>query len=78
MREIELINEGENLPENAMLVTMDVKALFTNTPQDEGAQCVGEALSEEPHGKIPPQFLVRLLEIIQEFNIFEFNGHLHV
>ena len=40
-----------------MLVTMDVKALFTNTPQDEGAQSVGEALSKEAHVEIPPQFL---------------------
>ena len=69
LREIEIINEGESLPENAMLVTMDVIGLFTNTPQDECAQSVDEALIEEPHGKIPQQFLSRLLEIIQEFNI---------
>ena len=42
----------------------------------EGAQATEEALKEEPHEKVPPYFLVRLLEIIQEFNIFEFNGEL--
>ena len=51
LREIQTINEGGKLSENAMLVTMDVTALFTNTPQDESAQSVGEALSEEAHVK---------------------------
>ena len=55
---------------------MDVKALFTNTPQHEGAETAEEALSEDTHNKVPSKFLVRLLEIIQENNIFEFNGEL--
>ena len=77
LREIDVINKGERLPENAMLVTMDVTALFTNTPQDQGAQAVEEALTEEAHGRVTPQFLVRLLNLIQEYNIFEFNGKLY-
>ena len=59
-----------------MLVTLDVIALFTNTPQEECAQATEEALSEEPHGKTPTNFLVRILKVIQELNIFEFNGEL--
>ena len=59
-----------------MLVSMDDIGLFTNTPQDKSAQSVGETLSEESHGETPPPFLVRPLEIIQEYNIFEFNGQL--
>ena len=39
LRNIETINEGELLPENAMLVTMDVSSLFTVMPQTEGADC---------------------------------------
>ena len=59
-----------------MLVTLDVQAWFTSTPQEECVQATEEALSEEPHGKTPTNFLVRILKVIQELNIFEFNGEL--
>ena len=76
LREIEAINKEGKLPENALLVTMDATALFINTPQEEGAQSILEGLNENPHRKVPPSFITRLLEILQEFNIFEFNGEL--
>lgn len=76
LREIETINQGNKLPENAMLVTMDVTALFTNTSQEEGAKAAEEALTEEAHIKVTPQFIVRNLGLIQEYNIFEFDGQL--
>ena len=56
---------------------MDVTGLFTNTPQEEGAQCTEDAMNNDAHVKTSPMFLVRLLEIIQEYNIFEFNGELY-
>ena len=34
------------LPKNTILVTMDVSALYTNIPQDEGVECVREVLDE--------------------------------
>ena len=62
--EIKKINEGTELPENVMLVTMDVTRLFANTPQDEGARCTEDAINNDAHVKTSPMFLVRLLEII--------------
>jgi methanogenic corrinoid protein MtbC1 len=44
IRHIEKLNESESLPDNAMLVTIDVKALFTNISHKEGTKCVKEAL----------------------------------
>ena len=71
---MELINQEGNLPHNALLVTMDATALFTNTPQKKLAETATESLIEDTQSEIPSLFLVRLLEIIQENNIFEFNG----
>ena len=42
LREIEKINEGEKLPQNAMIVTVDAIGLYTNIPQEEGVRCVEE------------------------------------
>ena len=77
LRQIEIVNEGQKLPKNALLVTVDVTGLFTNIPQDEGAQTVGEDLDERDVKSVPTQFIVRILELIQENNIFEFNSELY-
>ena len=77
MREIEKVNGEHKLPENAILVTMDVSALYTNIPQNEGVQCVEEELNKRKNPKVPTGFLTRLLEIILKYNIFEFNQELY-
>ena len=65
-----------DLPKNTILVTMDVSALYTNIPQDEGVECVREVLDERDVQNIPTGFLTRLLEIVLKYNIFEFNQEL--
>ena len=50
--------------------------IYTNIPQDEGIEAVREALLERNHPDIPTDFLIRLLEIILKYNIFEFNDEL--
>ena len=59
-----------------MLVSIDVSALYTNIPQDEGIEAVREALLERDNPEVPTDFLTRLLEIILKYNIFEFNNEL--
>ena len=46
LREIQKINEGPLIPENAMLVSLDVTGLYDNIPHDEGIECLGEALTD--------------------------------
>ena len=46
------INHIGELPENSYLVTMDVKALYTNIPNDEGLQ----ALKETPDKKTKQKY----------------------
>ena len=78
LREIEKLNMEETLPQNAVLVSMDVTGLYTNININEGIDCVREILrdSEVLGGgniKLPSEYIVRLLEFIMEFNIFKFN-----
>jgi hypothetical protein len=67
---------------NAFPVTIDVTALYTNIPtvgQDGGIEAFKEALnkrSADLKGKIPTDYLIELLGLVLEGNIFEFNGDL--
>ena len=76
LRYIEKVNENEHSPQNAILVSMDVSAVYTNIPQSEGIECVREALNEVKNKKIPTEFIIRLLDITLKENIFEFNEEL--
>ena len=78
LRTLEKRNEGPPLPPHAVLVTVDVSALYTNIPQEEGLECVREALCSKNETKVPTEFIVRLLEIVLKHNIFEFNKDLFI
>ena len=70
LRQIEMLNEKQDLPENSFLATIDVKALYTNIIHKEGSKCVEEALEEKADKIISTQFIIRLLKYILENNIF--------
>ena len=55
---------------------MDVVGLFTNIPQDEGVEYVREKLQKRTDSNVTTEFIIRLLKIILEYNIFELNGEL--
>ena len=74
LRKIEEINENGPLPDNAILVTLDVKSLYTNIPHEEGIKCAEEGLNERVDKTIPTGFIVRMLSLLLHNNIFEYNG----
>ena len=59
-------------------LTIDVSALYTNIPQDEGIEAVREALQERNNKDVPTEFIIRMLEIILKHNVFEFNKELFI
>ena len=77
LRQIEALNKKEKLPPNAILVTVDVTALYTNIPQNEGLDAVKEALEENSNDDIN-KFIIKMLEIVLKHNIFEFNKELFI
>ena len=76
LRVIEKINMGPELPSNSILVTWDVKALFTNILTKEGLESLKNALEKRENQEIPTDFLLKMMELILNHNLFSFNGHI--
>ena len=79
---IELINEIKNFPvePDTILVTIDVKSLYTCIPHQEGIQACKEALHSnlESNPTRPDiSVLICLLEIVLKNNTFEFDNNFY-
>ena len=57
-----------------MLVTMDVRGLFTHLAHEEGIKCMKEQLDKRKIKQVPTEFIIKLLEIISYNNLFEFHN----
>ena len=73
LRIIEKINQGPDDLSNALLVTADVMALFTNIIHEEGMSCMREGLQKRKEPAVPTDFLMQLMQVILCNNIFEFH-----
>ena len=65
-------NSGE-LPEESYLVTMDVKALYMNIPNDEGLLALKKALDQKQNQSMTSKVIVTLMSLILTLNNFVFN-----
>ena len=61
---------------DALLFTMDVEALYTNIPLEEGIQAVAEAFRRHPSPERPDLSLLTLLRLILSSNFFHFGDTL--
>ena len=61
------------LPNNALLVTLDVSSLYTNIPHNEGIDACRRFLDTRTDKHIPTETLCDLLRIILTMNNFTFN-----
>ena len=77
LRTVELINNEGKLPENAILVTADVSSLYTNINHKDAIKTSRKALNSRSIKEVPTEFIVRLLELVMKYNIFEFNSELY-
>ena len=68
--------EERKVPNNAILVSMDVTSLYTNIPQEEGTNTVCKAYEAfyKNDTPIPTNSLRGLLRLILQENSFQFNG----
>ena len=65
------------VPDNTILVTMDVSSLYTNIPKDEGLKAAMETFSthlRDPNIKPKNITLVKMLEMVLTMKYFKFNG----
>jgi hypothetical protein len=61
-----------DLPENALLLAMDVVSLYTNIPHYEGIEACKQARDTGVDPDIPTTYLVKLLTHVLKLNNFEF------
>jgi hypothetical protein len=74
---LQLMKQQGKIPEGALLVTLDVVALYPNIPIAQGIAAAKEALEKSRPGKnVKPsnKSLIKLLELVLKRNNFTFNG----
>lgn len=58
-------------------MTVDVSALYTNINKEDGVEAVRKVLETRSNKSIPSDFLLKLLDCVFRYNIFEFDGELY-
>ncbi|GAA6073383.1 uncharacterized protein LOC105358296 isoform X1 [Tachysurus ichikawai] len=66
--------KGLEIPENAILFTMDIDSLYTNIDTRDGIRAVKNIFQKYPDISRPDKELIQLLTINLNRNDFEFNG----
>ena len=69
--------ECTNVPQDALLVTIDVSSLYTNIPQDEGTEACLEAIEMAEASHIPQSILLELFNIVLKCNVFSFDNSMY-
>ena len=68
-----------SIPPNSWLVTLDVKSLYTNIPQEEGIEACLKAILNY-YGDTPPlhtSYIKQMMVFILKHNYFTFNGRFY-
>ena len=68
------IKNLETLPHNAMLVTLDVRSLYSNIKHNEGLNSLQESLDNRIDKTPPTKVLITLMNHVLTLNNFNFNG----
>ena len=76
LRYIQKVNDGPALEDDHILVTWDVTGLYNNILHEEGLESMEQALNSRTNPEIPTDYLVKLMRVILENNLFRFNEQL--
>ena len=68
------INYIKIIPQDAILVTMDVRSLYSNIKHNEGLSALGEYLNKRTTKNPPTEVITTLMQHILTLNNFNFNG----
>uniref|UniRef100_A0A803JGD4 Reverse transcriptase domain-containing protein n=1 Tax=Xenopus tropicalis TaxID=8364 RepID=A0A803JGD4_XENTR len=69
---IQRLKDLKDIPVNSLLVSMDVKSLYTIIPHEQGVWATRRALAKNPPTNTPIEFLLQLLELTLTRNYFRF------
>ena len=71
---IKKIVETKDINKDTILVTLDLKSLYTNIPNHEGIEAVKSALNSVSQKPIATKVIIKFLFLILTLNNFVFNG----
>ena len=74
LRKIDNLNKTQTIPPNAILVTWDVKSLYTNIPHKEGLDAIQKTLEYENVPEIKIDNILDFSKLVLTFNHFKFLG----
>ena len=64
---------AKNIPANCLLLTTDVKSLYTSIPNSEGIFAVKAAYKSYPEKSVATKVIITFLAVILTLNNFMFN-----
>ena len=67
------LSRFNNLPDNAILVTLDVTALYSNIPHNDGIVACKKHLDRRALSTTSSEDICQLIKFILENNVFSFN-----
>ena len=67
------LDKIKNIPSDCLLVTLDLKLLYTNIPNNEDIKAVREAYDNHPNKTVVTQVIITFLSLILTLNNFVFN-----
>ena len=67
------IKSVDQLPEGAILCTIDVVGLYLNIPYEEGLTSLRKLLDARMEKKVATETLLELAQIVLNYIIFQFN-----
>lgn len=75
---LNIFKQHTHLHEDEIMVTIDVSALYTSIPYDEGIEAVKKALTAHPSTIMDSETASILLAIILKNNTFKFNNNIYL
>ena len=73
LRYFKELNETNSLPPNCKPVALDLKSMSSNIPTEEGIEAFIKELKKHEEKTIPTDYIIKLLRLVLQSNIFEFN-----
>ena len=70
---VEQLNTQHRFGPNTLLATFDVIGLFTNMIHQEGLKAIHDALDKRENKEVPTDNVVKIMGILLNNNIFEFD-----
>ena len=70
--------DSKTMPDNTLLVSMDVTSLYTNIPHDDGITACRDVWDSRETKDPPTETLLELLTLVLKCNNFEFNGRNYI